>query len=274
MQDPQLCKALPLDERKKLDRDICKLTAATRSQEFFATGDRGTLHPIRIFGSYKVDDPTKALEMQRRVREQMGELMGGLFPGMGDMGTNGNWRIVDGVRVYEAQLMGDDLPKIIRENIAAVYGDDAVFQEAAVDDHTIVYAIDKKDGGVAHLIPIAKKNLPALAVNRSVTNAMALLPSDANVYVLVDVERLALSTPVLIQQGGRMPAAVAKSDEIPPTQIGPLLAWSATVENGGFTGRFAMDGRDVSEAIATVVKVGRRLSGAHIAPETGTVNKN
>ena len=146
---------------------------------------------------------------------------------------------------------------------------------ASSGNWAIVYTIDGKNGGVRRLMPVVRNERPALASNRAVTNAMAQLPDDANVYILIDVRRVALSTPVLIRQSGRMGASIAKSDagEAPP-DIGPLLAWSAKVEGGSVTGRFAMDKRDVGDAIATIVKVGRRLSGAENAQYAAPGEKN
>ena len=261
MEDPKLCRTLSRDDRTKLDAMLREMADATHSEEFIATGDDGKLHPIRVYGTFSAKHAQQSLDLQRRVREKMGDAMAGLFPGMSDIGTRGALRHIEGRRVYEARLTDDQMNKAMRDNIASMYGADAVYQEAVANERTIVYSLDDPQGGVRRLIPVVLQDQPALASNRAVVNAMALMPEDANVYVLIDVGRVAMSTPVLIAQGAGANAAAGDEGVEIPNQVGPLLTWSAQVESGGVVGRFAMDKRDVHQAVRAILKVGRRMSG-------------
>ncbi len=261
MDDPALCRTLSKRDRQSLDRDLCRLTQATMLEEFVVTSDSGELTPLRVFGSYSASHAPQILEIMRKVREHSNEMIGAVIPGAADVGGKARPLALDGMTVYRMHLVDGTKSQIVRDNIAAMYGANALYQEAAVDDKTIIYSIgDRKS--IRVLADVVRGKSDRMSANPRVRKAMNALPADANVYALVDTNRLAKSIPAMIRSGmadARVPGLVTADADRTVDSVGPLLGWTASVRGNHVCCAFDMTTDDLEETIGAIMLVKEQL---------------
>lgn len=267
MDDPALCRTLSKRDRQLLDRDLCRLTQATMLEEFVVTSDSGELTPLRVFGSYSASQAPQILEIMRKVRDHSNEMIGAVIPGAADIGGKARPLALDGMTVYRMHLVDGTKSQIVRDNIAAMYGANALYQEAAVDDKTIIYAIgDRKS--IRELADVVRGKSDRMSANPRVRKAMNALPANANVYALVDTNRLAKSIPAMIRSGmadPRVPGRITADTDRTVDSVGPLLGWTARVRGHHVCCAFDMTKDDLEETIGAIMLVKEQLKD----PTTG-----
>ncbi|MCB9858332.1 MAG: hypothetical protein H6818_21825 [Phycisphaerales bacterium] len=271
MDDPELCKSLSKDDRLGLDREISALTAGTTAEEFVVTSPSGQLMPFRMSGSYLAKDATKMLVSMQKVRDHSQEVVGSLIPGAAEIGGKTHLIQINGLNVFQMRLVDASESQLVRTNIANMYGADALYQEAAIGDDTIVYSIGDRTG-VQKLAEVVRGERPSMSKNDRVREAMGAMPSDANLLLLVDTQRFVKSIPFLMRTGiGAAPADTARRvDDKSVDAVGPLLGWSATVRGNHIDCAFTMKAGDLQETIMAFHQMGRTLSN----PSTGGAGSN
>lgn len=261
MNDPALCKTLSREDRLKLDRDISELTAGLTVEEFVVTSPRGRWMPFRMNGSYLAKDAPKMLGVMQRVRDHSHEVVGSLIPGAAEIGGKTQLVQMDGLNVFQMRLIDASDSQMVRNNITSMYGADALYQEAAVGDGAIVYSIGDRTGVLA-LADVVRGKRPSMSENDRVRDAMGAMPSDANLYLLMDTHRFVESIPLLMRAGmgvGPQDRTVRVDDKLVDV-VGPLLGWSATVHGNHVDCGFTMKAVDLRDTIHDFSRMGQMLN--------------
>ncbi|MCA9254056.1 MAG: hypothetical protein KDA33_00395, partial [Phycisphaerales bacterium] len=186
----------------------------------------------------------------QKVRAHSQEIVGSIIPGAAELAGKTHLTKMDGMDVYQIRLADASESPMVRNNIAGMYGAEALYQETVVGDDTIVYTIGGRNG-VRDLANVLAGKSPSLTGNARVREEMKAMPADANLYALMDTSRFVSSIPLLMRAGMGAPPpdrTIGVSDKS-ADRIGPLLGWSAKVQRNHVDAAFTMKARDLRETI-------------------------
>jgi len=201
--------------------------------DFAFTNPTGELLPFEIAASYTTDDALKMLELFVASQESSHETWSNfLAGGVGFSGTFKHAR-QNGLDVREMSFDDKTLPGHALKEIHDAYGPEARFQLAAGGKNHLLYSLAQPPAGVADLARSLKSG-KSIADNPRVRRARALLPADANVVLILDMDRLMTASQNWVEHGVAS-AGRAKF----------LLGWSCRVSDNMLDCEFAADATEL-----------------------------
>lgn len=263
----------------KMNKDAVRLTEEQRRQltqashecardlltgDYMLCSQSNNLLPLNFYGSYSANDAEGLIAAYERLQSHSGELWAGLAGGTVPAVSEFEDVRVDGLRVRRIKIVADSMPEQLKQQVSLAYGPDARLEIAVLDDHHIGYSIGQPSVSVAEMKAAAASG-QNLGQNAMVKNTLSLLPADANIALMVDLDStlrniLAFSKWPGGAMGSDMPpgplvraAADRTEPRLPDTPA--ILAWSCRVDSGALDCQFSMEGRSLSAFMKSVKSI-------------------
>lgn len=252
------------DQRRQLTQASKECARDLLTGDYMLCSQSNNLLPLNFYGSYAANDATGLMAAYERLQKHSGELWAGFAGGAVPSANDFEDAQVNGLRVRRIKIVADAMPEQLKQQVSLAYGPDARLEIAVLDDHHIGYSIGQPPVSVAEMKSAASTG-QNLCQNPMVKHTLSLLPADANIALMVDLDStlkniLAFSKWPGGAMGSEMPPGPlvrAASDRSEPHLPSPpaMLAWSCRVDAGALDCQFSMDGRSLAAFLKSLKSV-------------------
>lgn len=238
---------------------------------------------LDIQGAHFVQNAPEAEKALVELLEKSKHAAGALLPGFEGFGKPVTRKIGD-LAVHEMSFDAGGLQADVREAFKTVYGSNARYLLAAVDDSAVCYGMGVDDADFSRLAATVRDKKNGMASNARVKAMLAALPKGPNAAFLVDIERITrmasrftgsgvAKMSVQDESGVRHPVRIEPSGMTASEGVGPLLGWAVVVRPDGVRGEFFMTRNDIKQAVRLFKEYAQTAAQKSTGRAVGTETK-
>ena len=258
------------DTRQRLQKAMDASQEQMWGSLFMVTSPAEKLAPLQLYGGYCLQDARQGVDdlvfLQENATEAMSAFLGEQVFGQFKPRP---WEA--GGTLFELRLDAEHMDQQTRRQIISFYGEGACIQEAAIDEHHVVYAAAVPPAGIDDFLEVRRVGR-GLNADPAVRAMLGRLPDDSNAMLIVDVGRCVAALPTWVDAKADGGTALASAPEDSGSAAeavvsGRLLGWAGTVHPDSFTGQLVIGADDAVEVFNLCRKMAERLAQDAGGPE-------
>ncbi len=260
----------------------------TSAAVFDLTPDRH----LRLSGTSRFPDAAEGMRLIREISLESSQLMSSFAPTWacdGDFSESKR----DGLDISAMSFASRQLPPRERAMVDALYGPNAAYELAAIDDHIVGYSVSPDPNDIVRLARAAQGKIPAFSAAPGVAEMLTTLPEHPCLVAIADVDRVTRFAPYLASLDSQIDIQVSptKSDkdkaapkEAPAKESGskvaavrdnsqpqgPLIGWALVTGPTWIRGELVMTEQDVVRSVPLVQRMSQILAASDDAQTTRT----
>ncbi len=258
----------------------------TSAAVFDLTPDRH----LRLSGTSRFPDAAEGMRLIREISLESNQLMSSFAPTWACDGDFSETKR-DGLDISAMSFAARKLPPRERAMVDALYGPNAAYELAAINDHIVGYSVSPDPNDIVRLARAAHGRIPAFAAAPGVTEMLASLPEHACLVAIADVDRVTRFAPYLASLDSQIDIQVSttKSNADKPAQTdspaaesgskdaaghqkphpqGPLIGWALVTGPTWIRGELVMTEKDVVRSVPLVQRMSQKLAATDDAQST------
>jgi len=262
----------------------------TSAAVFDLTPDRH----LRLSGTSRFPDAAEGLRLLREISLESSQLMSSFAPTWACDGDFSETKR-DGLDISAMSFAARKLPPRERAMVDALYGPNAAYELAAIDEYIVGYSVSPDPNDIVRLARAAQGKIPAFSAAPGVAEMLASLPEHPCLVAIADVDRVTRFAPYLASLDSQIDIQVSttKSDKDMPAPTdapatepaskdtavsekphaqaqGPLIGWALVTGPNWIRGELVMSEQDVVRSVPLVQRMSQKLATADDAPTTRT----